>query len=425
MGGWTPVLRGPLREAALASAARLVACLPAHAAAGRDPAVHAGVALFLRYASRAVARPDLASVATGCAQRAVELLAARPLSPALYGGFTGVAWMVQHLFAHEPWFAEQRPTAEIDDALAGLLAGDAAGALDYDLMSGLTGLGVYLLARLPEPDARRSLERVVGHLAALATTEPEGVAWFRSARLLPPIERAHSPQGHFNLGLSHGTPGVLGLLARACAAGVARERVEPLLRAGARWLLAQTLATPGARFPVSVQPGETPAPARSAWCYGDPGVLLGLHAVAGALGDADLEARVVLLASEAAGRTAVACGVRDSGLCHGAAGLGHVFNRFFQATRRPAFAGAARRWFGRALEMRAPGAPLDGYQAWDGVGPDGQARWADDPSFLTGASGIGLALLAAATEVAPAWDQLLLADVPVVAAGARQASSVA
>jgi hypothetical protein len=34
----------------------------------------------------------------------------------------------------------------------------------------------------------------------------------------------------------------------------------------------------------------------------------------------------------------------------------------------------------------------------------------DNPSFLTGACGIGLALLAAACEAPPAWDALLLLD---------------
>jgi hypothetical protein len=34
--------------------------------------------------------------------------------------------------------------------------------------------------------------------------------------------------------------------------------------------------------------------------------------------------------------------------------------------------------------------------------------WQDDPGFLTGAAGVGLALLAATTPVEPAWDRLLL-----------------
>jgi len=35
-----------------------------------------------------------------------------------------------------------------------------------------------------------------------------------------------------------------------------------------------------------------------------------------------------------------------------------------------------------------------------------------DPSLLTGAVGIGLALLAATTPVEPMWDRILLLDLP-------------
>jgi lantibiotic biosynthesis protein len=34
--------------------------------------------------------------------------------------------------------------------------------------------------------------------------------------------------------------------------------------------------------------------------------------------------------------------------------------------------------------------------------------WTGDPGFLTGAAGIGLALLAAVSPVEPEWDRLLL-----------------
>ena len=38
--------------------------------------------------------------------------------------------------------------------------------------------------------------------------------------------------------------------------------------------------------------------------------------------------------------------------------------------------------------------------------------WRDEPGFLTGAAGIGLALLAALFPVEPAWDRVLLASIP-------------
>ena len=51
-------------------------------------------------------------------------------------------------------------------------------------------------------------------------------------------------------------------------------------------------------------------------------------------------------------------GVVDAGLCHGAAGLGHVFNRLFQATGEQRLALAAREWFSVALDMPARPAAL-------------------------------------------------------------------
>jgi hypothetical protein len=42
--------------------------------------------------------------------------------------------------------------------------------------------------------------------------------------------------------------------------------------------------------------------------------------------------------------------------------------------------------------------------------------WIADPGLLTGASGIALALLAATTDMEPAWDRMLLVAAPPRAA---------
>jgi hypothetical protein len=93
----------------------------------------------------------------------------------------------------------------------------------------------------------------------------------------------------------------------------------------------------------------------------------------------------------------------DAGLCHGACGLGHLFNRIYQSSRDEALADAARFWFKEVLRMRRPGRGVGGYEAWE---PD--RGWIADPSFLTGAAGIALALLAATTSKEPEWDRALL-----------------
>jgi hypothetical protein len=61
----------------------------------------------------------------------------------------------------------------------------------------------------------------------------------------------------------------------------------------------------------------------------------------------------------------------------------------------------------RALDLREPGRGVAGFVTW---GPDatGAMGWRDDPSLLTGAAGVALALLAATTSLEPAWDRFLL-----------------
>jgi hypothetical protein len=174
-----------------------------------------------------------------------------------------------------------------------------------------------------------------------------------------------------------------------------------------RWLLAQQ--EPGG-FPALVATEAAEKPARLAWCYGDPGVAALLGAARCAAEPA-WECEALAIARRAAQRPPEQSGVVDAGLYHGAAGLGHLFNRLFQATGEPWLAEAARSWFARTLAMRWPGRGIGGYAARQ-LGSDGVPTWVADPGLLTGAAGIALALLAALTAVEPAWDRMLLVAIP-------------
>src|SRR5207249_5401263 len=96
-----------------------------------------------------------------------------------------------------------------------------------------------------------------------------------------------------------------------------------------------------------------------------------------------------------------------AGLCHGAVGLAHLCNRFYQASGDAAFAEAARTWFARTLAMRRPEG-VGGFPAWRG--DDGYKPIAN---LLEGATGVGLALAGAIAPTEPSWDRLLLCEVPV------------
>ena len=322
------------------------------------------------------------------------------MGPSLYGGFAGVAWAVAHL---QP----ETSTEEIDEALKDHVNRPRWRG-DYDLIGGLVGLGIYALERLPSPAAVSCLEGVIDRLEETAQRRGSGISWRTAPRLLPPQQLKENPRGYDNLGLAHGVAGVIGLLGAASAAGIRRRRARQLLDRAVCGLLAAKLAkSAGASFPGWITPGVKPQPCRSAWCYGDPGVAAALFCAARCTGEKQWEHEALEIARAAAQRPSEEAGVVDAGLCHGAAGLGHIFNRMYQETADSTLKRAARFWLEQTLALRQRGRGIGGFRAL-AAREDGARYWNDDPGILTGAAGIGLTLLAAATPVAPDWDRMLL-----------------
>ena len=68
-----------------------------------------------------------------------------------------------------------------------------------------------------------------------------GSAWFTPPERLPEWQREIHTRGYYNLGVAHGLPGVVPVLAGACVAGVAAERARPLLESSVSFLLARRL----------------------------------------------------------------------------------------------------------------------------------------------------------------------------------------
>jgi lantibiotic modifying enzyme len=418
---WKPLLEGPLADQAAQTVREIADALPAFDS-GEDnrsaslAAGQAGQALFYTYLALHTAETAAADRAADLLDRAAETLASTPMAPTFYGGFPGVAWTMEHLrgrlFENDDDGDEaDDPLQEIDQALLGPLSRSPWPG-EYDLIGGLAGLGVYALERLPHPTAKALLEQVVDRLAELAETLDDGTAWFTPPERLPEWQREIHTRGIYNLGLAHGLPGVVAVLAGAVGAGVAAGRARPLLDSSVRWLLARRYE-PGLAscFGSTYTPWDGPAPSRLAWCYGDPGIAAALLAAARAAGEPEWERQALDVALLAAARDESTALIRDAGLCHGAAGLGHLFNRMFQTTGEERLAEAARFWFGRALAMRTAGEGVAGFQAWQ-VHPDRESPWRSDPGFLEGAAGIGLALLGALSDVEPAWDRVLLVSLP-------------
>lgn len=421
--GWRPLLDGPAAESARVALDAVAATLADSLPPDQDPAAipsarhvalesgRPGLALFYAVLARSTGDQAAGQEATRLLTSALDAAPRVELGPSLWGGIAGLDWVAAHLWglgllAGDRAEAFGRWTGQ--EIVAELTRPPGAGPLDhYDLIGGLVGVGVAALERLPDPAAVVLLERVVLLLAERAERRPDGVTWWTAPQHTGQAERM--PSGWYNLGLAHGVPGIIAFLGLVCAANVATATARPLLDGAIGWLLAQRHPFEnGARFPRCLGEGIEPRPGRLSWCYGDPGTAAALLVAARAVGEPAWEREAIALALAAAERAPGSAGVHDASLCHGAIGVGHIFNRLWQATGEPRLAEAARFWLARGLAMRRPAGRLGGFHAVI-LGEDGQpARRVAFRGVLLGAAGLGLALLAATTDAEPVWDRILL-----------------
>lgn len=381
---WSPICRGELADELRAAALDIAAAVQTTAFA--DPSLTgAGAATVLYgYLAEALDQPRFADLRAALVEQATSQMADRPTTAALYGGFTGLAWCVEHLSADE----DEDANEAIDAALLGVL-GASPWRGKLDLIGGLVGIGVYALERLPRTTAVACLGLVVDRLQERSEPRDGGFAWKSDPRHLG-VLRAQYPDGAYDLSVAHGAAGVVALLGRACNVPEVAERARPLLEGAVAWLLRQRLP-PGSPSLFPWFAGDA-TPTRAAWCHGDPGIAAALLLAARAAGEPRWERAAIEIALASTELLELHVGLVDPCICHGSAGLAHLFNRLHHATGERRFADVARAWFRRTLRY-------------------GRVR-GSDASFLTGVTGVALSFLGAISSVEPNWDRVLLCSVP-------------
>lgn len=277
---------------------------------------------------------------------------------------------------------------------------DAAEKNDFDFLHGATGILHYFTSRRETIDPP-TVDRFVALLEKQVIHEDNGA--LSLASLVDP----ENPRLVKNLSLSHGLSSIIIVLS-ALYQQYGNTTAKTLLEGMARFLQS-SYNKPGvviSLFPGYVEKGQPDAVnSRLGWCYGDMGIALALRAAGKALNNTSLTQEGYDILRHAARRKDVkANAIYDAAICHGSAGVAHIFNRVYQETQDPLFREAAIYWLEHALSTRAddPTAPA-GYQAY---GAD--KGWLNELHILEGIAGIGLAYMAAASEIAPDWDRCLL-----------------
>jgi len=204
---------------------------------------------------------------------------------------------------------------------------------DYDTISGLTGIGRYLLLIYKNyPKFRKYLIDILEYLVLLATEKVilgEKVPGWYISKVNSDKYFNSSPKGHFNCGLSHGISGPLSLLSLSLKQGVIVEGQKEVINKIAYWLLrwrqkneyGETL--PGVLDWTEIKKGKLMVNSRPnySWCYGEPGIARALWLAGEALGEQDLKEESLYLFKTFNQQPIKKWNINSNAICHGIAGM--------------------------------------------------------------------------------------------------------
>jgi lantibiotic biosynthesis protein len=360
----------------------------------------AGVALLPLTLASLFSESEWLQVAGSYFLRIAQETRLRPLShPGLYHGSCGIAFTLSLLAQLDSRYAHASQTL-----LARLIGQVMAwnwytqpflpGQQNFELIGGAAGIIRFLLTRQGEPGVQSALERLLSYLIWVSEEQER---WVHSPHRLGPIARERYPLGYIDLGYAHGLAGPLAALSLAALHDTSHPGMLEAIERWSAFLVDQQLDMPWGKdwtgmLPTQLQAKDCP-PARSAWCYGAPGIARALWLAGRALANDSLG----IIAQEALAsvlrRPTEARNIHEPQICHGLAGLLLTCLRF--ASDDPT---ACPAWLKEAISQ---------------LTVEVSTRWIASytempPTFLTGSVGGALTLIAAMTNRQPLWDQALL-----------------
>ena len=366
-----------------------------------SPGVLAGVsglALFMFYYSRFTGDGKYAEVGEQALGKAVEMINDGYKPHTFCTGISGLAWTCEHLERYK--FIDREGISFLNDLEPHLLSRmeKEFGNKHYDFLHGGLGVGYYFLSKRI-PNKKKNMALYSWLQEAVIKCDDGSLKW--ESKLLD------TEKVGFNISLSHGMSSIVVVLTKLIRQYPHIAGIKVALLKTIQYILQQQLPNPTVSyFPsCSLESDEFLHHSRLGWCYGDLGVAQAILQAAKALGNKSHEdVSMKILLHNCNRKDLNENQVKDAGLCHGASGISHIFNRLYANTKMDVFKETSVYWMEKTVEMAQFSDGLAGYKSWRGD----KDEWVNSNSLLEGITGIGLSMLSQLNPDLMKWDECLL-----------------
>jgi lantibiotic biosynthesis protein len=318
-------------------------------------------------------------------------------------GISGFLWSLNHLIASE---AVDKEDCDIINLFYPFLYERMMQDLsnnNWDFLHGAIGVGLLFATDQGNEESLRYTNNLIDKLEEICIRDENDAYKWKST-----IYMGNYRAEGYNLGLSHGITGIIAFLTKTYKKGINQAKSKKMLEGAIKYLLQNQndLMVQDCYFPSWIGDGNANRKSRLGWCYGDLGIAVTLYNAAKVLEDIALEEFALkVLHYNTKRRNLERNSIADAGLCHGTAGIAHIYNRMFWNTKDEIFHETAKFWFNKTLEMSKYPDGLAGFKAIHSFDADGAKN---EYSLLEGIAGIGLAIHSWITDTEPTWDKFLL-----------------
>lgn len=328
-----------------------------------------------------------------------------PAKQTLVGGYLSFGLVYHFLKKYAKMEASPYFEENLDDiAFAALEFQLDIGNLDF--LYGATGILHYMLLYTKDKNTRnRAISLYLTHLQKTKLHLEDGITWEDY------YFRHREGKVGINLGLAHGVPGILKVLLSIHAYAELEPQkngIKKIIQGVVSFLknvvFEQNEIAYSYFFIPDVEQDVSSVNTRLGWCYGDLSNALILFQAGKVIeDDATIQFANEILQKSCKRTLQSSTKIRDAGLCHGTAGLQHMYQIAYNYTQTEDLLNTSQHWLQETFEQCNPFINERTYKKFNPI----EKKYEIDNGFLEGAAGIGLSLITLLTGDS-SWNELLL-----------------